>query len=161
MMPNIGWLTAPQIRLLRHSPWWIQFSRSIQNYSACTTSTPCNRKMETGWWSKAIIIANLIGASDSHHFWKTILKAYSRKENSMIKSKWSADDLKNWRTSKGLSQTQASKLLGYADRSAICRLERGYASVPMRLQLLCEALDRQGQNAWWLWLFRHTTKKRN
>ena len=65
----------------------------------------------------------------------------------MIKSKWSADDLKNWRTSKGLSQTQASKLLGYADRSAICRLERGYASVPMRLQLLCEALDGQGQNA--------------
>lgn len=58
------------------------------------------------------------------------------------KVKWSGDDLKKWRQDKALTQSACAELLGYADRSAICRLERGYAAVPMRLQLLCETIDR-------------------
>lgn len=59
-----------------------------------------------------------------------------------MKSKWSGADLKQWRENKGLSQSACAKLLGYAHRSAICRYENGYSAVPMRLQLLCETLDR-------------------
>lgn len=59
-----------------------------------------------------------------------------------MKPKWSADDLKLWREKHNLSQTACAKLLGYSHRSAICRLERGYAGIPMRLQLLCETIDR-------------------
>jgi transcriptional regulator with XRE-family HTH domain len=59
-----------------------------------------------------------------------------------MKAKWSGEDLKQWREKQGLSQSACAKLLGYSNRSAICRYERGHAGVPVRLQMLCETLDR-------------------
>lgn len=59
-----------------------------------------------------------------------------------MKGKWSGEDLKKWREHRGLNQSSCAKLLGYTNRSAICRYERGYAAVPVRLQMLCETLDR-------------------
>lgn len=60
-------------------------------------------------------------------------------------SKWSGEDLLNWRNRMGLSQTEAAKRLGYTNRSAMCRYEKGHAAVPVRLQLLCEALESMPQ----------------
>ena len=55
---------------------------------------------------------------------------------------WTGKDLIDWRNELGLSQTEASVLLGYSHRSAICRYEKGHAKVPKRLQMLCEAIKK-------------------
>jgi len=55
--------------------------------------------------------------------------------------KWQGEDLQAWRNRLGLSQADAARTLGYKNRSAICRYERGHAQVPDRLQYLCIAME--------------------
>lgn len=59
-------------------------------------------------------------------------------------AKWTGQDLIAWRNRMGMSQTEAAIRLGYTNRSAMCRYERGHASVPVRLQLLCQEIESKG-----------------
>jgi transcriptional regulator with XRE-family HTH domain len=58
-------------------------------------------------------------------------------------NKWTKEDLIQWRTRMGMNQTEAAKRLGYTNRSAMCRYERGHAEVPTRLQLLCQEIEKK------------------
>lgn len=54
--------------------------------------------------------------------------------------KMTAEQFLQWRLDMKLTQDDAARMLGYKNRSSICNLEKGVASITPRLALLCQML---------------------
>jgi DNA-binding XRE family transcriptional regulator len=52
-----------------------------------------------------------------------------------------AESFRAWRNRMSLSQAQAATLLGYANRSSVCNIEKGEASITEPMRLACEYLE--------------------
>lgn len=50
------------------------------------------------------------------------------------------DDMRRWRKELGLNQTQAAKMLGYAERRSVVRWEGNEKRIPRHIALACAAI---------------------